>query len=56
MLCFTVVHVKAKCQKVRVGATMAVPIKMMACVDEIIQYTDDVYQVTFTPEKKNATF
>lgn len=29
---------------------MAVPIKMMACVEEIIPYTSDVFQVTFNPD------
>lgn len=42
--------------KMRIGASMAGPIKMMAKVDEIIHYADDVYQVTFTPEKKLPLF
>ncbi len=35
---------------------MAAPIKMQATVAEIIQYSGDIYQVVFTPEKKIPKF
>ncbi len=35
---------------------MAAPIKIQADVLEIVQYSDDIYQVTFMPEKKMPRF